>query len=570
MKKPAQTRSDSLRNLRSSSMRFPALLLTLLLPVDAWAGETLSNGIVLPDVWPPRVPELTRTPLAEPPYLKQPPKVIPVDVGRQLFMDDFLVESTTLKRTHHLPVYHEANPVFGPDKPWEGKGPRARAGVFSDGVWFDPRDGLFKAWYWAGADDNGVYSTCLTTSKDGIVWEKPVLDVVPGTNIVLRDEEGYTRNSGTVWLDHTEKDPARRFKMFRTMRKGKESHRMHVNFSPDGIHWTPGTVSDECSDRSTVFYNPFRNVWVYALRDGRPAVSRCRGYYEHRDVLEGALWEKADKEKAKRWWIGADELDPAREDLKLRRLPERPWDLVPSQLYNLDCVAYESVMLGLFTVWRGHPVDEVKRPKINEVCVGFSRDGFHWSRPDRRSFCPVSEDPKAWNYGNVQSAGGCCLVVGDKLYFYVGGVNWGNGSRHADPNNTGLAVLRRDGFSSMDAGAEGGTLTTRPVVFQGRHFFVNVDAPKGKLTVEILDEAGKIIAPFDRADCRTVVGDSTKREVRWDSAKDLSVLVGKTVRFRFHLTSGSLYSFWVSKDEKGASNGFVAAGGPGFAGAREE
>ena len=28
------------------------------------------------------------------------------------------------------------------------------------------------------------------------------------------------------------------------------------------------------------------------------------------------------------------------------------------------------------------------REKINEVTVGFSRDGFHWDRPDRRSFLP--------------------------------------------------------------------------------------------------------------------------------------------------------------------------------------
>jgi hypothetical protein len=56
----------------------------------AAAAETLSNGIVLPDAWPPHPQELTRAPLGEPPYLKQPPAVIPIDVGRQLFVDDFV------------------------------------------------------------------------------------------------------------------------------------------------------------------------------------------------------------------------------------------------------------------------------------------------------------------------------------------------------------------------------------------------------------------------------------------------------------------------------------------------
>jgi hypothetical protein len=43
-------------------------------------------------------------------------------------------------------------------------------------------------------------------------------------------------------------------------------------------------------------------------------------------------------------------------------------------------------------------------------------------------------------------------------------------------------------------------------------------------------------------------------------------VVSKTVRFRFFLTNGKLYSFWVSNKESGASNGYVAAGGPGFNG----
>jgi len=38
------------------------------------------------------------------------------------------------------------------------------------------------------------------------------------------------------------------------------------------------------------------------------------------------------------------------------------------------------------------------------------------------------------------------------------------------------------------------------------------------------------------------------------------------VRFRFELENGSLYAFWVSQDETGRSDGYVAAGGPGYTG----
>ena len=57
--------------------------------------------------------------------------------------------------------------------------------------------------------------------------------------------------------------------------------------------------------------------------------------------------------------------------------------------------------------------------------------------------------------------------------------------------------------------------------------------------------------------------------MNWDGAQDLSDLAGKPVRFRFHLSNGDLYAFWVSPDTSGASYGYVAAGGPGFSGAMD-
>ncbi len=54
------------------------------------AGETLYNGIELPDQWPPAYKRSPREPMPVP-YLTNPPAVIPIDVGRQLLVDDFLI-----------------------------------------------------------------------------------------------------------------------------------------------------------------------------------------------------------------------------------------------------------------------------------------------------------------------------------------------------------------------------------------------------------------------------------------------------------------------------------------------
>ncbi len=193
--------------------------------------------------------------------------------------------------------------------------------------------------------------------------------------------------------------------------------------------------------------------------------------------------------------------------------------------------------------------------------TGASRNGFHWSRPDRRAFCPVSETPGTWNYANVQSAAGGCLVMGDRLYFYV--------SARGAGQVTGLATLRRNGFASVDADEAGGTLKTRLVTFKGRYPFVNVEAPQGELRAEILDEQDRAIAPFTKENCVPVKTDSTMAPLHWNGAGDLGALAGKNVRFQFHLRNGRLHSFWVSSDRSGASYGYVAAGGPGFTSNRD-
>jgi hypothetical protein len=476
------------------------------------------------------------------PYLASPPEVIVIDGGRQLFVDDFLIERTTLRRTFHTASYHPENPILKPDKRWEQTGRDPAAMVFSDGVWHDPQDGLYKMWYMGGI----VRSTCYAFSKDGIHWQKPILDVKPGTNIV----QPAGRDSSTVWLDLEEKDPKRRFKMFRS--HGDGGWALSVHFSSDGIHWSdPVCRSGPCGDRTTVFFNPFRKVWVFSIRADAGKLGRIRKYVETRDIVAGAHW-KADEPAL---WIGADRLDPVRKDLNIQ-----------PQLYNLDAVAYESLLLGLFTIWRGQPRD---RAKPNEVCVGFSRDGFHWHRPDRRAFIPVSENFGDWNWGNVQSAGGCCLIVGDQLYFYVSGRAGIRGSPASGICETGLATLRRDGFASMDGDASGGTLTTRVLRFRGQRLFVNVAARDGELRVEILDREGQIVEPFSRPNCLPIKVDRTLQMVEWQGNTEVSSLNGKPVRFRFSLTNGRLYAFWVSTDLSGASHGYVAAGGPGFKGPRD-
>jgi len=524
-------------------------------------GELLYNGIQLPKIWPPNHIKKTNYEPMEVPYLKSLPSVIPIDLGRQLFVDDFLIESSTLKRSFHKPKKRK-EPVFKPESELDhGKSKQATACPKDGGVWWDAKDQCFKMWYEAGWLGVMAYAT----SKDGINWERPIINKEKNNNQIPINLRG---DSSAVFIDHDTTNPEERYKMlFREPNFILKELRGECMVSADGINWNKQTKTGFCGDRTTMFYNPFRKKWIYSLRDtpelGGSGIGRSRYYSEHSDFLQGADWNKSTV-----FWTGADKLDKADP-----RFGDKP------QLYNLSAVGYESIMLGLHQIHLGPSNDECEKlgiPKTTELMVSYSRDGFHWDRPDREAFIPAARNPERWDNGYVQSVGGICTIMGDELWFYYIGFqgridNVPDVKRGMYANaSTGVAVLRRDGFASMDADQVGGTLTTRLVTFNGSYLFVNVNCPKGNLVVEILDEKNNPIPSFTAANCKPIAKNSTIFKVEWKNKESIAALAGKKVSFRFKLTNGQLFSFWVSPNKDGASQGYMAAGGPGYKGAVDD
>ena len=532
-------------------------------------GELLYNGIELPKAWPPRdVPPAGRSALSIP-YLTNRPEVVFIDVGRQLFVDDFLVEETDLARVYNHPVKYAGNPVLKPENDYERNRPQnAIALPKGGGLWWDAERKVFRLWYEAG----WCYRICYAESKDGIHWERPALDVVPGTNRLLPDQKV---DSWSVFPDPTCADPAQRWKLF--VMPGGNNIPGYCFTSPDGIHWSNKTATGDIGDRTTMFYNPFRRKWVFSLRAGWKDSGRARRYWEADDFLDGCKWEWYD-ETSPKWavrWLRVD-ADDVQND--------RPNENKSAQLYSFDAVAYESIMLGGFEIHWGpenHICEQAGMPKITEIQFAYSRDGFHWSRPDRRAAIRAERwKSDQWDRGYVQPLSNMCVIRDEKLWFYYGafggdptrlrrsgtGPGTGNGSMNGmyDNGAMGCAVLRRDGFVGMKA-EKAGTLLTRPVRFSGRHLFVNVDAPAGSLRAEVVGEDGTVVPGFALTDCVAVTGDHTKVHVAWKGG-DLSALRGRDVRFRFQLEKGTLYSFWVSRSASGVSNGYLAGGGPDYAG----
>ncbi|NOT63247.1 MAG: Ig-like domain-containing protein, partial [Acidobacteria bacterium] len=476
--------------------------------------ETLYNGITLSNPWPPK-PAVYPEAINLPGYLQAPPSVIPINVGRQLLVDDFLVESTNLTRQFHPATMYAGNPVLKAETANEKGYFAPMAMPFSNGVFFDPADRLFKLWYMCGYRIN----VCYATSTDGKSWVRPSLDIVPGTNVVYKDTTFV--DTYTNWIDLEEPNPARRYKMMRVVYKNPLPQEVQLHYSSDGIHWGPAVLVNKAipTDRVSIFFNPFRKKWGVSVKEvWTSGPIRLRRYLEHEDlsfalnkIVPGnpssaeLLYTDVSR------WLKADALDSG--------LPDHPG--FNANLYALDSAPYESLMLGQMAILRGHADQPDGRPKLNEVYFGFSRDGFSWHRPNRESMFKVSSTQGSWNWGNVQPTAGGPIIVGDQMYIYFsarGGVTPGISQSNDANGATGLAIMRRDGFASLNAGSSEGTLTTRRVTFDGRYLFVNAEVGAGgSLCAEVLDENNQVIAPFSRANCQAFSGDATKRLMSWTS-----------------------------------------------------
>ena len=141
-----------------------------------------------------------------------------------------------------------------------------------------------------------------------------------------------------------------------------------------------------------------------------------------------------------------------------------------------------------------------------------------------------------------------------EIWIYNAGEDVGHGRAYVNAIRAGKrgysisrAVLRLDGYSSMDAGPAGGKLITSPIVFTGGRMALNVRTkPGGSVTVELCnaDTVDAQGLPED-AYCQSqpITGDSTAAAVKWKGGFDIRKLAGKPILMQFRMRDAKLYAF---------------------------
>ena len=474
-----------------------------------------------------------------------------VDVGttRQLFIDDHLIEETRgIKKTLHQPAKYAGNPLMYPLYPWEG-----RLELYGT-VWRD-ESGDWRMWY-MGMGDLGIspmgsentskwahigfdpahllYSFCYATSKDGIFWKRPNLgleeyDGSKDTNIVLKNA-----SAANVIRDERDPDPNRLYKsLFYESRDpdgtSNEGDGVSVAFSPDGIKWTKyegNPVITRASDSHTLLgWDELHGKYV----------AYCRP-----SIHEGNMIRRIGRcvsDDFVNWSDPEDVLSPDEND---------PPGL---QLYNMPVFKYEGMYIGQLLGY--HCYSEERHIRFYgkvDVQLTCSRDGLNWNRVSdsdrntdsgRKPFIP-NGPPNSIDSGEIYMAN-APVVLNDELWFYYCSC----ATEHGPTGRTGpinLAKLRLDGFVSVDAGEEVGTLITKPFLCEGGLLRINATARGGNIRMSVIDEEGTEQEGFGAYVSSVFDSDALRQEMTWRRGS-FDALKGKVIRLKFYLQNAELYSF---------------------------
>ena len=442
---------------------------------------------------------------------------------RQLFLDDFVIEDRNrLRRTMHQPVKKGA--VIRPDWHAGVTSLQTRAAPF-----WDPLDRVFKIWLFT----DGLYRT----SVDGLHW------------VIDRDAEA----PAGVFFDPLDPDPERRYKAF---------HPRRLAVSPDGRNWQVVGAQIRSQDEWNFSMDLESHLYIATVKQGGP--------------YGRAVYLSTSKD-FKRWSIPelifhADDLDQelGRRNIAARfadeSLQHPPWNdprVYNVDAYNMGVFRYESVYIGTPALF--HAVGPVPNyPNtvgFHLVQLAVSRNLKDWERVgDRQPFIgPSRRDSGAYDLTQLIGPSNA-LVRGDELWFYYTGIKYRGAWRYEgtfphgefvllpgyeeDAGAICLAVLRRDGFVSLDADEGEGVLLTRPLIWRGSTLWINAAAAEGEVEVEILDEAGNLWGSGQsRNRSAPVDGDHTRMAV--DFGGELSHLKNQAVRLRFYLRNAEFYSFWT-------------------------
>jgi hypothetical protein len=546
----------------------------------------ISNAQIYEDNFtPPASFSKFNDPTYAPPQLKAGPpllfagqknvdEVVPLGGRKYLFIDDAIVAASEY-----------VNFTVNPPRLAE----RVRDNVNGHLVVWEDDEGLIRMYYKIGGSRLAVL-----TSRDGVHWEKPDLRKGVGShfrpgattssdgppkkrpdpvarNVVIDDPVGL----GTIFVDPNA-PPEERIKYL----SGYDGRAIYVYTSPDGFRFRRNETAAlpfRGASQSIAYYDDQRQKYVAFHRTDMPET--VGGHTERAFVMTEttdpmrpwpfrpvSLEEHLQVAKHRRigsklpWYLdngpltppgfgieyptifaSEDGFDPLATDVYVPKNVKYPWATDTYLAFPLMYLHYHDDGPATRQVLGRRDRDRGSGPLETQIAV--SRDGLHWKRYPRPAYIKIGRHDGLDIHKNYIAHG--MVRRGEEIWqYYLGSEqyhsSWSGGGREA----VFRVVQRLDGFISADTPYTGGSLTTRPLTFEGNRLVLNIDTgATGYAQVGILDEKGKPIEGFGVDDCVYINGDFTETEVEWlNKGTDISALADRAVQLVIRSRGTKLYS----------------------------
>jgi len=455
----------------------------------------------------------------------------PIDLGdrRELFVDRYLIadlDNLSL-RLHHP----QLTPLS--DAP-------APIGAYCT-VIHDPSTGTYFYYYRgrhqnSGEGDEHQYAYFCMTSKDGVHWEKPSLNLFPDAgrgleHMVLWPENPITHNF-SPFLDTRPGVPAEeRFKAVAgsTRHWGKGTG-LYGFVSADGFRWRklqeepvfpeesagPPEVNNYFDSQNVAFWSAAENQYVCYYRI--TWLPHSRGW---KQSLRGI--GRTTSPDFIHWTAGEelpvnlpDEQFYSNQTSPYFRAPHvyiaLPWRYLPPVPGNIHYHASDTVLMTA----RG--------------AAGYDRTFTQaFIRPGLFPLRWTSPEPKGFPQG-VAAALNVVQTGEHEMSIYVREQRY---------------TLRLDGFASLHSDSmEYGEMTSKLFVFRGDALEINYSTSvAGRIFVELQDEHGRPLPGYTLDDCDVILGDEIARTVQWNGQSRVSELAGRPVRLHVRMRDADLYAF---------------------------
>lgn len=478
-----------------------------------------------------------------------PANAVNIGSRRELFVDDYLIDSLSGAATRHLFEMEPATTdrddvamIWNDD--WEGSWTRYSTYIDDNG--------RIKAWYHAcHTDGNRNNRTCYAVSEDGQRFTKPELGLYEWkgsrANNALFDQHTF-KNAEGRWVDQShnfapflDRNPAAapdaKYKGFGGQGEGLGPDTgLYAFQSADGIHWKLASDSPIVSNRYRLdsknqgFWCAVREQYVLYFRnlrnnEGQEGIG-APGW--RRDIMvsfsdDFTGWSEP------RWLV-------------YYRNDGRP-GMELEHLYTNEIQPYPRAP----HIYLGFPARLVAGSRTEPMFMA-SRDGVHFSRwmdrPVIPPTAPADRDKVRSNHVWQEMV----EIPGEPdSYSMYASENLGISGHHADGSFPRLRRfrIRKDGLVSVRAEAGRGELLTKPLTFAGNALEVNYHAELGEngfVKVEILDENGQAVPGFTAEDCDPLTGNAIDARVTWNGNSDVGSLAGRTIHLRFVLDRADLFS----------------------------